>query len=179
MAPAGSLAIVPLALREPAHLPALGEHLRGADVDHETFHRALVTELVRRHGLTESVLDLIAVRAVDAAGQYGQADLRWLTTQTPFGEKVAGKAGVEAFAKRVHERSRRRVDEYRSLYVANAGKALFADDAGRFAMWIAAFEARGLTFDDRERKLGEQHPPYAPPSFKTIWEESASCDETD
>ena len=67
MRPAGCFAIVPLALREARFIPALIEHMRGADMDHETFHASLIEELLTRHGLCEETMDLVAYRAVDGA----------------------------------------------------------------------------------------------------------------
>lgn len=174
-APAGSLAIVPLALRDASHLAALGEHLRGADLDHETFHRALVTELVKRHGLVPEVLDLLAVRAVDAAGQHGPEDLRWLAAKTAFGKLLGAKAGVEEFAARVDRVSRRTKADYRALYVANAGVALFEEAEPR-ARWFAFFEARGLRFE-KDAKATVVQPPHPPRPFAEEWEACASSDD--
>lgn len=179
MAPAGSLAIVPLALRDRRHLGALGEHLRGADLGHETFHRALITELVTRHGVCDEVLDLLAVRAVDAAGQHGCDDLRWLLAKTPVGAALATARALDAFAARVDRLSRRTAQEYRALYVSNAGQALAGGDASRFARWLAFFEGRGLAFDASEKVLESAREPWAPRAFEADWEEAASCDEFD
>jgi len=177
MAPSGSLAVVPLALREPRHIAPLIDHLRGADLDHETFHRALVTRLVHHHGLREETRDLIAFRAVDGAGQHGPDDLRWLVARTPFGSELRANGGLEAFAARVHDRSRRA--PYRSLYVSNAGKALFGDSPARFHAWLAFFAAHEVTFDASESDPGEPRTPYAPASFAEAWEEAASCTDRD
>jgi hypothetical protein len=176
VAPAGSLAIVPLALASKDALGALGEHLRGAELDHESFHRALITELVERHDFCEEMLDLLAVRAVDAAGQHGADDLRWLAAKTDFGKLLRGAGGVRAFATRVDRLSERK--KFRSLYVANAGRALF-DDEKRFAEWIAYFRGRKLTFDAAELAPRPPVKPHAPPEFETEWEDAASSDDID
>jgi hypothetical protein len=177
MAPAGSLAVVPLALREPIHIAALIEQFRGADLDHETFHRGLVTELVRRYGLREETRALLAFRAVDGTGQCGCDDLRWLAAKTPFGDEIRADGGLEAFALRVHESSRRK--NYRPLYVSNAGKALFDASPPRFRTWLSFFESHGLKFDETEKKPDPARAPYAPEPFDAVWEEAASCDDRD
>ncbi len=172
-APAGSHAIVPLALASAAHLPALITHLRGVDLDHETFHRALITELVRVHGLTEPTLELLAFRAVDGAGQDGPQDLAWLRAHSPFGAWLDAPGGLLAFAQRVHERSQRSVEHYRALYVANAGCAL-VEDAAAHQRWLGAFRDQGLRFHAAD----EQYAPVAlepPASFEEAWPAAADA----
>ncbi|MFO0671855.1 MAG: hypothetical protein U0235_19900 [Polyangiaceae bacterium] len=177
MAPAGSHAIVPLVLRDAAHVPALITHLRGADLDHETFQRALIAELVKRHGLREEILDLIAFRAVDGAGQHGPQDRAWLVTETSFGAALTEPSGLEQFAARVAARSTRSKKNYRSLYVSNAGRGLFRDWA-HFDAWIAYFARKGLAFEASER-AHEPIAPCPPPAFAREWEECASSDDRD
>jgi hypothetical protein len=176
--PAGSLPIVPLALRDRGALPVLGEHLRGADLEHETFHRALLGEVVARHGLVEEVLDLVAVRAVDAAGQHGTEDLRWLVEKTGFGALVSDPEGALEFAERVHRISKRAT--YRPLYVAQAGKALFARSEAQFRVWIDFFRDKGLSFDERDLALdAAPHDPLPPRAFAKEWEEVVTSDDVD
>ncbi len=174
-APAGSLAIVPLALRDRGALPVLAEHLRGADLDHETFHRALIAELLSRHGLIEEMLDLLAVRAVDAAGQHGTEDLAWLARQNGFGAMLNAPGAAVELAERVDRISQR--SAYRPLYVANAGKAMFSgDELGR---WFGFFRERGLVFEARDLAPSPEREPSPPPSFVAEWEEAASSDDYD
>lgn len=177
MAPAGSHALVPLVLVGAPHVPALVTHLRGVDLDHETFQRALIAELVRKHGLTEEVLDLLAFRAVDGAGQHGTQDLAWLVAHTPFGAYIAAPGGLERFAERVHGRSRRTSAHYLALYVANAGRGLFSEPK-RFEEWMAWFARHGLRQSPADRAHAVVAP-YAPPPFAAAWEEAASSDDRD
>lgn len=181
MAPAGSLAIVPLALRDEAHVPALTEHLRGVDLDHETFQGPLIAELVRRHGLTPSVLELIALRAVDKAGQNGFDDLRWLVERGGLDGRLATPADRLAFAALVDATSQR--VSHRALYVAQAGKHLFANDPEAFAAWLSFFEEKGLAFGARDREHGGVQS-VGPRSsgeqdWEVVWDDAANCTDLD
>jgi hypothetical protein len=163
MRPIGCFAIVPLALRDPKYIRALAEHMRGTDLDHETFHAALIDELVRRHGLREETMELLAYRAVDGAGQNGEENLA----------RVRGKLDVDAFAALVDRISKRKPGQarsgYRELYVANAGKALFAGEPEKFERWLAFFVERGLKFDARDRELPARSEPRDITPFRQEW----------
>lgn len=174
LTPAGSLAVVPLALADVTHVDTVIDHLRGVDLDHETFHRSLVTELVTRWGICDETLRLLAFRAVDGAGQHGNADLRWLCARTGFGQIVRDR--FDAFARLVDTASKR--ERYRSLYVADAGRALFADDPQHFARWLAFFEDQGLQFEPSHRELSTEEV-RAPRPWDEAWESAASCTERD
>ncbi len=176
--PAGSLAIVPLALRAPEHLPDLVEHLRGVDLDHETFQSSLTIELVKRHGWTNAMLDFVAFRAVDGAGQNGCGDLRWLSRHGALDDLLTTDAEIQSFAERVDRVSQRKKERYRSLYVASAGKALFSDSEQQFARWLAFFAGRGLEFSDQERTLDPVHESKTA-DFDEVWDEAASCTDRD
>ncbi|MBX3263490.1 MAG: hypothetical protein KIS78_06335 [Labilithrix sp.] len=173
-APAGSLAVVPLALSDVKYVATAIQHLRGVDLDHETFHRSFVTELWRRWGPCEETRRLIAFRAVDGAGQHGDEDLRWLAARCELGPAV--NADADAFARLVDAESKR--ERYRALYVANAGRSLFADAPGRFARWLEFFEERGLAFEASHRELVAPNL-YAPKPWGEAWESAASCTERD
>ena len=163
MRPIGCFAIVPLALRDPKYIGALVEHMRGTDLDHETFHEALIDELVRRYGLRDETMELLAYRAVDGAGQNGEENLR----------RVREKIDVDVFAALVDRISRRKPGPvrsgYRELYVANAGKALFAGEPEKWKRWLAFFGERGLSFDARDRELPEPRTPRPPAPFRQTW----------
>ena len=176
LTPAGALGAVPLALADVGFVDTAIRHLRGCDLDHETFQRAFIAELVRRHGYRDETLRLIAFRAVDGQGQSGVRDLQWLVAEAGFRAVVAGSDGLSRFAHQVDLESQRR--EYRALYVANAGKGLFFDAPERFEAWLAFFEARGLQFDEYDRTLRASDP-YAPPPWEEAWEEAASCTDRD
>lgn len=181
MAHAGALAIVPLALERAACVDALVEHMRGTDLDHETFQGPLIAELVRRHGFTPAVMRLIALRAVDKAGQNGFDDLRWLVERGGLGAQLATPEARDAFAELVHSTSRR--VKYRPLYVASAGKHLFAQDPDGFARWLAFFEARGLVFEERDRRttniapVGPRH--SGEMDWNLVWDDAANCTDLD
>lgn len=146
MRPVGSYAIVPIVLRDKKHIGALIEHMRGTDLDHESFHASLIEELLVRYGLCEETLDLVAYRAVDGAGQSGKTNLELAYEKHGLREKLEGR-GLEDFAARVDRISQRKPKKnysgYRELYVANAGKALFAREPEKFARWLAFFEKKG------------------------------------
>ncbi len=174
--PAGCYAIVPLVMRDPRHVDALIEHMRGSDLDHESFHASLIETLIVVHGLCDPIRDLLAFRAVDGAGQHGEDNLRLAVQRHGFGEELRAPNGVEAFAARVDRISRRAPGSkgpdgaYRALYVANAGKALFAGDPVKYARWLALFEKRRLSFDDAEREPPKEHEStWAPGPFDEEW----------
>jgi hypothetical protein len=171
MRPIGCFAVVPLALRDEKYVAPLIAHMRGTDLDHETFHEALIDALVARHGLTDATLDLLAYRAVDGAGQNGESNLRRAYAHG-LRDKLEGK-GLDNFAARVDRISRRKPGQttsgYRELYVANAGKALFAGEPEKFERWLAFFEKRGLKFDASDRELPERRDPGEANDFETEW----------
>ncbi len=180
MRPAGCFAIVPLVLRDARYIPALVEHMRGTDMDHETFHEALVEELVKRHGLCEEVLDLLAFRAVDGAGQAGGNNMKLAMARHGLRGLLAAPKDLERFAERVDRISQRKPGEswktrepnargYRELYVANAGQSLFEGDPESFAAWLAFFRARGLKFDAANETLPPPREPRDPGPFADNW----------
>lgn len=174
LAPAGSLAIVPLALADAEHVDALLAHLRGVDLGHETFHRAFFTELLRRWGLCEASLRLLAFRAVDGAGQHGDEDLRWLAEHTEFGAFV--RRDLEGFSNLVQMESRR--EKHRAAYLAAAGRGLFATSPDLLERWFGFFELHGTTFDARER--AQSSPALrAPRPWIDEWNEAADCTDRD
>lgn len=181
LAHAGALAVVPLALRDPRYVDELTDHLRGVDLDHETFQGPLIAEIVRRHGLTPAVLRLIALRAVDKAGQNGFEDLRWLYERGGLATYLSTTEAREGFARLVEESSQR--TSYRALYVAGAGKHLYASEPEKFADWLAFFEARGLVFDAQDRSLSEVQPIGQGHSgerdWQAVWDDAANCTDLD
>jgi len=170
--PIGSYAMVPLVLRDKKWIGALIEHLRGTDLDHESFHASLIEELLERCGLCEETLDLIAYRAVDGAGQHGAANLQLAYENHGLKEKLEGR-GLEDFATRVDRISKRKPKQgfsgYRELYVANAGKALFAGEPEKHARWLAFFEKRGLKFDATDREVPKRNKAWKPPPWREAW----------
>ncbi len=181
LAPAGSHAIVPLVLKSEHHIDVLIEHLRGVDLDHETFQGPLIAELWRRYGWTDAMLRLIALRAVDKAGQHGFEDLRWFVARGGLGDLLATPAQIDTFAELVHTRSRR--ERYRGLYVAQAGQALFVGNPSGLERWLAWFRASGLGFEPRDLKLPPPHEPgprsSAERDFQATWDEDADCEALD
>ena len=172
MRPVGSYAIVPLVLRDKKHVAPFIEHLRGTDLDHESFHASLIEELLSRHGLCEETLDLIAYRAVDGAGQNGADNLKLAYAKHGLRAKLEGK-GLEEFAARVDRISKRKPGQafsgYRELYVANAGKALFAGKPAEHARWLAFFDKKKLKFDARDRETPAAKNAWTPPSWRAAW----------
>ncbi len=172
MRPIGSYAIVPLAPRDKKYIAALIEHMRGTDLDHETFHAALVEELFSRNGLCEQTMDLLAYRAVDGAGQEADANLRLAYARHGLCEKLEGD-GLEDLAARVDRISRRKPGEvfsgYRELYVANAGKALFSGAPEAHLRWLAFFGKRGLKLDVDARTLPEACEPRDVQAWPDAW----------
>ena len=170
--PIGSYAIVPLVLRDKKHVAPLIAHLRGTDLDHESFHASLIEELLVRHGLCEETMDLLAYRAVDGAGQNGATNLQLAYANHGLREKLGGK-GLEDFAARVDRISQRKPGRafsgYRELYVANAGKALFAGKPAEHARWLAFFEKKGLKFDARDREVPAPKKPWTLKPWRDEW----------
>jgi len=80
---------------------------------HETFHEALVEELVKRHGLCEEVLDLLAFRAVDGAGRAGGNNMKLAMRRHGLRALLAAPSGLQRFAERVDRISQRRVNRGR------------------------------------------------------------------
>jgi len=146
--------------------------MRGTDLDHESFHAALIEELLVRFGLCEETMDLVAYRAVDGAGQNGKTNLQLAYEQHGLREKLEGK-GLEDFAARVDRISQRKPKKgfsgYRELYVANAGKALFAGEPEKFARWLAFFEKKRLKFDASDRDLPARAKPWRPEPWDAAW----------
>jgi hypothetical protein len=181
LAPAGSHAIVPLVLAHERCIDALVDHLRGVDLDHETFQGPLIAELWRRHGWTDAMLRLIALRGVDKAGQHGFEDLRWFIARGGLADLLATPAQIESFAELVHTSSRR--ERYRALYVAQAGQALFVGNPTGLDCWLSWFRATGLVFEPRDLGLPPPHEPgphsSAERDFATVWDEAADCEELD
>jgi hypothetical protein len=146
--PAGSFAIVPLVLADPKYIGALIDHLRGWDMDHESWHAALIDELLRRHGVREETIRLLAWRAVESDGQTDEnlvqavRDHSLLAKLEPFG-------GLDGFAERAHALNQRKA--FAPLYIANGGRALCTGDPAAFARWLAWFEARGVVFEATDR----------------------------
>jgi hypothetical protein len=180
MRAAGCFAIVPLVLHDARYLPALIEHMRGTDMDHETFHEALIEELLKRHGLCEETLDLLAFRAVDGAGQAGGNNMKLAMSRHGLRELLAAPSGLERFAERVDRISRRKPGEswktgapnargYREIYVANAGQSLFEGDPRSFSAWLAFFRTRGLAFGARDEALSAASKPRDPGAFADAW----------
>jgi hypothetical protein len=146
MHPAGSFAIVPLVLADPKFIPALIEHLRGYDMDHESFHPSLIEELLKRFGLCEETLDLLAWRAIESDGQS-----RENLNQAVRDHGLLDHWGsMEAFADRMWKINER--DKYLPIYVANAGRAVSAGRPKDFERWLAIFEKRGLKFEKTDRQ---------------------------
>ncbi len=176
--PVGSYAMVPLVLRDKKHIAPFIEHLRGSDLDHESFQASLIEELLERHGLCEETMDLLAYRAVDGAGQNGKTNLELAYAKHGLREKLEGR-GLEDFAARVDRISRRKPGKafsgYRELYVANAGKALFAGKPAEYARWLAFFEKKGLKFAASDRTA----PAAAKPSTVTSWPDEWADDDDD
>jgi hypothetical protein len=170
--PVGSYAIVPLVLRDKKHIGALIEHMRGTDLDHESFHCSLVEELLSRYGLCEETMELVAYRAVDGAGQHGETNLQLAYEKHGLREKLEGK-GLEEFAARVDRISQRKPKRnfsgYRELYVANAGKALFAGEPGEHARWLAFFEKKKLKFDASDREVPARKKAWTPAKWRDEW----------
>lgn len=146
--PAGSFAIVPLALRDPKYLGALIEHLRGWDMDHESWHPALFAEILRCHGICQETLDLLAWRAIESDGK-SRETLRQTVRDHDLHAKLAAFGGLEGFADRAWRINHRQ--NYLPLYVGNAGRNLFAGDLPSFERWIAFFENKGLLFEESDR----------------------------
>lgn len=179
MRPAGCFAYVPLALHDPRFIELFIESMWGTDMDHETFHEALIEELLVRHGLCDETMRLLAFRAVDGQGQNGQANLQLAYEKHGLREKLAAPGGLEAFAKLVDEISERakgpakRGDgvprHYRELYVSLAGKALFAGEEKKFRAWLDFFKKRGLKFDASESTPVARKPVRAPNDFASEW----------
>jgi hypothetical protein len=178
--PIGSYAIVPLVLRDKKYIGAFIEHMRGIDLDHESFHCSLIEELLARFGLCEETMDLIAYRAVDGAGQHGEANLQLACAKHGLREKLGGN-GLEDFAARVDRISKRKPGQafsgYRELYVANAGKALFAGEPEKHARWLAFFEKKKLAFDARDREVPEPKKPWTPPKWRDEWADDDDDDD--
>ena len=172
MRPIGSYAIVPLVLRDKKHIGAFIEHMRGTDLDHESFHASLIEELLVRNGLCEETMDLLAYRAVDGAGQNGKANLQLAYEKHGLRAKLEGK-GLEDFAARVDRISQRKPKQafsgYRELYVAEAGKALFAGEPEKFTRWLAFFEKKGLDFDATDREVPKRAKPWRPQPWRKAW----------
>jgi hypothetical protein len=170
MRPAGCFAVVPLALADARYVDAIIAHMRGTDMDHESFHAALIERLLQRHGVREETLRLLVFRAVDGAGQHGRDNLVRAVKRHRLLEELPRFGGLEGLAARVMEQSRRTA--FLPLYVSNAGKALFTGDPEGFARWIALFEQRGMVFEAEEKKLPDAV--YAPMKlrrFKDEWEQ--------
>jgi hypothetical protein len=153
--PAGSFAIVPLVLYDRQHIGALIEHLRGWDMDHESFHPSLIEELLRRHGIGEETLDLLAWRAIESDGQ-SRENLAQAVRDHDLLGRMELFGGIAAFAERAWNLNRR--TKYLPLYVARAGHALFRGRPADHDAWLALFEARGLVFDASDRKPPPSEP---------------------
>ncbi len=179
MRPAGCFAYVPLALAEPRFIELFIESMWGTDMDHESFHASLVEELLVRHGLRNETMRLLAFRAVDGAGQNGDANLRLAYEKHGLSEKLAERGGVEAFAKLVDDISQRAPGpakardhnprHYRELYVALAGKALFHKDKKKFDAWLDYFRGRGLKFSTDDAKADTRRAQFEPAAFEDEW----------
>jgi hypothetical protein len=167
MRPAGCFAVVPLVLRDIGYVDLLVEHMRGHDMDHETFEAPLIEELLVRHGLCDETLRLLAARAVDLAGQEGDTNLRLAVRRHGLREWLAEAGNLEKFAALVDGISQRK--NYRALYVALAGKVLFEREPEQFQVWLAWFEAKGLAFGPLDRELPEPKGDHAPPPFNEDW----------
>jgi hypothetical protein len=176
--PVGSYAMVPLVLRDKKYVAAFIEHMRGTDLDHESFQASLIEELLERHGLCEETMDLLAYRAVDGAGQNGATNLELACTKHGLREKLEGR-GLEDFAARVDRISQRKPGKafsgYRELYVANAGKALFAGRPAEHARWLAFFEKKGLKFAATDRAVAAPKKPWP----LTPWPDEWADDDDD
>lgn len=179
MRPAGCFAYVPLALRDPKYIELFIESMWGTDMDHETFHAALIEELLVRHGLCDETMRLLAFRAVEAAGQDGERNLKLAYAHHGLAEKLASRAGLEAFAKLVDETCERRPGparpkdgyprHYRELYVANAGKALFQREPQKLAQWLDYFRGRGLRFSSDQIQIERARDAERFGSFREEW----------
>jgi hypothetical protein len=172
--PAGSFAIVELALADARHIAPLIEHLRGVDLDHESFHFALIDRLLTRHGVCDETLDLLAFRAVDGAGQNGQDNLVLAVRGHGLLEHWRAFGGFEQFVTRLKEKTRRTA--YLSLYLANALHALSIDAPDTREAWLALAESRwAITFEPRERnqKLRERwrSEPFTDEQWQAEWDE--------
>src|SRR5262249_4266770 len=101
--PAGSFAVVPLALGNCAHVPALVRHLRGVDLTHESFHVALIDRIVGQHGIVDETLDLLAFRASDGSGAQAGTTNIWLAARAHrLLELWSPWGGSDGFATRIH-----------------------------------------------------------------------------
>lgn len=181
MRPAGCFAYVPLALRDPKYIELFIESMWGTDMDHETFHGSFIEELLARHGLRAETMRLLAFRAVEAAGQDGNRNLKLAYEGHGLREKLSARGGLEAFAKLVDDVSERVAGpgrpgdgaprHYRELYVANAGKALFQRDPEKLTRWLDFFRKRGLKLSaaDAKPEATRDATPFRP--FATEWRE--------
>lgn len=153
--PAGSFAIVPLALASTAHVPALIRHLRGVDLAHESFHRSLIDRLLTVHGICEPTFDLLVYRAGDGSGGGGGEANLYRAHAHGLRERWAPWGGQDGFAERLHERSEQLADDVEDKDVlasslAQIGMALCPDDPAAYARWLDRCRALWSIDVDRE-----------------------------
>lgn len=146
--PAGTFAVVPLALADARYIAPLLEHFRSWDMDHESFHPSLIGELLARHGIVEETLDLLAWRAIESDGQ-SKVNLGGAVHTHELLGKLASFGGIEGFVDRCWRVNRR--TQFLPLYIGNAGRALFLHRLDDFQTWLRLFEAKGVVFEDSDR----------------------------
>jgi hypothetical protein len=139
--PAGSYAIVPLALESPRYIATLIEHMRTLDLNHESFHPCLIDRLLTVHGLCDETMELLVFRAGDGDGGVTGHNLRIAVTAHGLREHWGRWGGLTGFAARLREVSESLegdTDDKAALryHLVNVGVALCTGVRSLFDQWL-------------------------------------------
>ena len=75
----------------------LGSFLKTLDMDHEVYESDVIDDVLKKYGLCEETLNLIAVRAFPACGQFGSEQLEHIFETYEFEEKLSNPLLYECF----------------------------------------------------------------------------------